>query len=322
MGIFMLLVYFILYAAFSGVLGLLFRYYGGFIAAQTEGMFYLHLVLLCIAWAVLLGLLWFCSRNYIRFATVRSKMFRHVDKYGLESTSSFGVLEFGVLAILGFLLVWGLGMQRDRAVLYPVELVLAAAWFVLSALWYYWVWGRCQTYYWCPKCGRYWGKTYRVADEIGRETHEYKFKERERASTVENAGGQVVASVYNDVEKTGYTVSYYYRLRHHCRHCGDWEEKIHVDKPQGFDGSWTEPLYGATPTEHINVNFVDPQPVQPAPAPQVSAGPVPPRMAQPEVRSDPRLNGTSAPREMLQDVAIRQLQAEEGPKQLPPSDEN
>lgn len=322
MGVFMLIVFFLIYAAFSGVLFLLLYYYGSFIASLENELFYANIVFLCIVAAVLLLLLWLAARAYVPFATRQSKMFRHVDKYGLESASSAGVFEFGVLSLAGFLLVWAFGMQRETAVLYPAELVLALVWFLGSALWYYRVWSRCQTYYWCPKCGRYWGKTYRVADEIGRETHEYKFKERERASTVENAGGQVVASVYNDVEKTGYTVSYYYRLRHHCKHCGDWEEKIHIEKPKGFDGSWTEQLYGETLTEHINVDLAQSQSAEPAPAPQVTAAPPQQQIVTPQKAPNTMLGYDTLPRQVLNGVALEQLEPNEERKQLPPSDDS
>ncbi|MBO5525672.1 MAG: hypothetical protein J5993_02885 [Clostridia bacterium] len=294
--VFLFLIYLLVTAAFFSVAHL----YGNFIATLTGGMFYFHLVLLCLVLLIIWAGWIFFTVKYLRYATKKHNMFKKVDKYGLKSTSAFGIGTLAVLSIAMALIYVFMLLNKENPVVRATTFVIVISYAVLNYIGYIWMWGRCQTYQWCPKCGRFWGKSYYVADEIGRETHEFRYKERERASTVENAKGELVASVYNDVEKTGYNVRYYYRLRHHCKYCGDWEEQINIDKPTMFDGAWIEPYDSHDVTEHINVTLTGTQPQMP----ESPATPIPP------AQNPTRLNG-AVTGNALNDVALQQLYAPE-----------
>lgn len=309
MWIVSVLMLFAIYAAFTAGYFAICHFYGGYIATLTGGMIWFHFVLLCLACALLWGTLLALSVKYIRYATHKFGMFRKSDKYGLKSTSPFGI---GILAVLSAAaaLVYAFALlQREHALVTTGSLALILSYLVVNYVLFVLVWSRCQTYLWCPKCGRFWGKSYYVADEIGRETHEYKYKERERASTVENAQGNLVASVYNDVEKTGYTVRYYYRLRHKCRHCGDWEEQINIEKPTMFDGAWLEAMDTADVTEHINLTLTARDKSEQAVSAPPEAVPLPPQPQATPLPAQPQppvLEGQE--QAYLQEIAIKQLQ--------------
>lgn len=308
MWIVSVLMLFAIYAAFTAGYFSICHFYGAYIATLTGGMMWFHFVLLCLACALLWGALLALSVKYIRYATHKFGMFHKADKYGLKSTSPFGIGILAVLSVAAALVYAFVLLQREHALATAGSLALILSYLVVNYVLYILVWSRCQTYLWCPKCGRFWGKSYYVADEIGRETHEYKYKERERASTVENAQGNLVASVYNDVEKTGYTVRYYYRLRHKCRHCGDWEEQINIEKPTMFDGAWLEAMDTADVTEHINLTLTAREktavPAQPA-APALSQQP----QSQPLPQSQPSHMPIEQPEQAyLEEIAVKQLQ--------------
>lgn len=302
MGAIMVVLFFMIYLLFTAGYFAIAYFYGNFIASLEDGMFYFQLVLLCLALAVVWAIFLYASVRYMRYATRTHGMFRKTDKYGLKSTSAFGIGTFAVLSIGAALVYFFWLLNKEHPIVRSVTLVAVLAFTVLNYILFVWMWGRTQTYHWCPKCGRFFGKTYYVADEIGRESHEYKYKERERASTVENAKGQLVASVYNDVEKTGYTVRYFYRLRHHCRYCGDWEEQINIDKPTMFDGAWVEPYNSADVSEQINVTLTSPEP-QKAVEPKEEHIPLSPAQG-----SEEALPAGEPDRELLENIAIRQLQ--------------
>ena len=304
MGAVMVVLFFLIDLLFTAGYFAIAYFYGNYVATLEGGMFYFQLVLLCLALALVWGCFLFLSARYLRYATHTHNMFRKVDQYGLKSTSAFGIGTFAVLSVGAALFYFFCLLERENPIVRTATLVAVLAFTVVNYILFIWMWGRTQTYQWCPKCGRFFGKRYYVADEIGREAHEYKYKERERASTVENAQGQLVASVYNDVEKTGYTVRYFYRLRHHCRYCGDWEEQINIDKPTMFDGAWVEPYNTADVSEHINVTLTAPEKPK-AEAPRA----VPPREEPVRVsvpaREEQPLSYTD--QDLIENVAIKQL---------------
>ncbi|MGN1235065.1 MAG: hypothetical protein ACI4U2_03695 [Christensenellaceae bacterium] len=302
MGVVSVLLLFLIYGSLTAVSFVLCHFYGDYIATVESGWRFFHISVLCLVCAGIFVLILFLSSRFIRYATKRHDMFHKTDKYGLRTTDPFGVgtlATVSVLADFAYMFGW---WNTDSSLVKDTTLAIILLHTVFAYILFVSVWARCQTYRWCPKCGRFWGKKYEVADEIGRETHEYKFKERERSRTVENAQGQLVASVYDDVEKTGYTVRYYYRLRHHCKHCGDWEEKLSIDKPVLFDGAWVEPLdptIDARQDIHISMEPPAEPPVPPStPAPQVGSAPARESLPGQPVHADT---------ELLKEVALRQL---------------